>query len=48
MPTTVALRVPPNGQYVCLGYFATREEAAREYDRAALRQYGPDTYLNRV
>jgi hypothetical protein len=37
-----------NGQYVCLGYFATKEDAARAYDAEAIRVYGPDTYLNRV
>src|SRR5438067_1302394 len=35
-----------HGQYVCIGYFATKEEAAAAYDRWALQKYGPETYLN--
>lgn len=30
-----------------LGYFATKEEAAEAHDQAALRLFGPGTYLNR-
>ena len=37
-----------HGQQISLGYFETKEDAARAYDKAAIRQYGPDTYLNRV
>jgi hypothetical protein len=35
-----------HGQYVGLGYFATKEEAGRAYDSEARRFFGPDTYLN--
>jgi AP2 domain len=37
-----------HGQYVCLGYFATKEDAARAYDAKAKQIYGEETYLNRV
>ena len=36
-----------HGQYICMGYFATKEEAAAAYDREAERLFGPRTYLNR-
>ena len=35
-----------HGQYVCIGYFPTKEDAAKAYNEWALRAYGPDTYLN--
>jgi hypothetical protein len=36
------------GQYVCIGYYPTKEEAARAYNRWALQLFGPTAYLNRV
>ena len=35
-----------HGQYRCLGYFATRMEAARAYNRHALLIHGPSAYFN--
>lgn len=35
-----------HGWYICLGYFATKLEAAMAYNRKALQLYGPDTYFN--
>jgi hypothetical protein len=40
---------PPEGGRsltTALGYFATEEEAARAYDREAVRRWGPDAYPN--
>ena len=37
-----------NGWYLCIGYFATKEEAAGAYNREAIRVYGPETFLNPV
>ncbi len=36
-----------HGQYVCLGYFKRKEEAAAAHDKAARKLFGPKTYLNR-
>ena len=35
-----------HGQYVCIGYFATKGEAAAAYNEWALKAYGPTAYLN--
>ena len=35
-----------HGQFVCIGYFATKEEAGRAYDAKALQIHGKGTFLN--
>ncbi|KAG5110959.1 hypothetical protein AAZX31_14G151400 [Glycine max] len=40
------IREPKKRTRLCLGSFATAEEAAMAYDEAARRLYGPDAYLN--
>jgi hypothetical protein len=37
-----------HGQYVTIGYFPTKDEAALAYNAEARRLFGPDTYLNQV
>lgn len=37
-----------HGQFVCIGYFETKEEAGEAYNAWALRVYGPTAYLNPV
>lgn len=37
-----------NGQYHLIGYFATKQEAAKRYNEAAVKIHGPDTYLNPI
>jgi hypothetical protein len=38
--------VRDRGEYRNLGYYATKEEAARVYNLHALRIHGPSTYFN--
>lgn len=40
--------IRPDGASLGLGEYATEEEAARAYNRAALKYFGPETYLNPV
>lgn len=37
-----------HGQYICLGYYETKEEAALAYNQAAERYKGKDTFLNPI
>lgn len=37
-----------HGMYFTLGYFPTKEDAARRYNSEAMRIHGFDTYLNPV
>lgn len=37
-----------HGQYVCIGYFETKEQAAREYNKWAIRFKGKDSYFNPI
>lgn len=35
-----------SGMYVCLGYYASKEEAAAAYNRKARQLFGPTAYQN--
>ena len=37
-----------HGQYVCIGYFPTKEEAARAYNLAVMKAYGREAYFNPI
>lgn len=41
-------QIAKDGEKHVLGHFATEVEAARAYDEAARRLFGPDTWLNNV
>jgi len=38
--------INPFGKYIFLGYFGLASEAAKAYDNAALKYYGPEAKLN--
>lgn len=35
-----------HGQYITLGYYKTKLEAAKAYNLRAYKQYGPEAYFN--
>lgn len=37
-----------HGQYITIGYYPTKREAALAFNREALRLHGPNAYLNPV
>lgn len=40
------VQIRTNGKQIALGYYHSKEEAARVYDEAAIKYYGKDTHLN--
>lgn len=37
-----------HAQYVCIGYFKTRLEAAIAYNKAMIKKWGSEAYLNPI